>query len=378
MILALFFTRGVSLEKWVDTGLFYREKLIYEEHLRCGYLSRVYWLTYGCFDGELSKDLHAQKRLDQKIKVIAMPGIFKGKIGMLMYSFLMPIFQKTWLKRADIYKTNQMDGSWSAVLGKWLYRKPLIIRTGYTLSLFVKKLQESKIEIFVCQLIERLAFKSAEVGIVTSKKDLKYILDTCKCPESKLVIVPNYIQTDFFEPRVSEKYVDRIVFVGRLTKQKNLFNLISAIAKTEFTLDIYGEGELQGALGRHAKNERARVNFMGIVPNNILPEILNCYSCFILTSYFEGMPKTLLEAMACGLACIGTDVDGINELIEDGVNGVLCDTHFQGIANAVTFLMRNPERRKCLGNAAREYVMRNYSVCNVAQKELRIYEQISS
>ena len=55
MILALFFTRGVSLETWVYTGLFDREKLIYEEHLRRGHLKTVYWLTYGSHDTEIAK-----------------------------------------------------------------------------------------------------------------------------------------------------------------------------------------------------------------------------------------------------------------------------------------------------------------------------------
>ena len=336
MILALFFTRGVSLETWVETGLLDREKLIYEEHLRSGHLKRVYWLTYGSNDAKIAKQLQAERKLHSGIDVIAMPAIFRSKIGMLIYSFLMPLLQKTCLKQADIYKTNQMDGSWSAVLAKFFYGKPLIVRTGYTLSAFAKRLQKSKTRIFIYQLMEWLAYKNATCAIVTSKKDYKYISDIYKCPSSKLVILPNYIDTDLFKPRKSKKYVDRIVFVGRLNNQKNLFNLIKAIAKTDFTLDIYGKGELRDALERHVKSEGARVDFMGTVSNKELPEILNCYKYYILTSYFEGMPKTLLEAMACGCICIGTDVEGINEVIKNEVNGFLADgTDSEAVYNAI-------------------------------------------
>jgi hypothetical protein len=58
---ALFYTREVLLETWLDTGLLDREKLIYEEHLKRGHLERVYWLTYGSHDAELAKELHAEK-----------------------------------------------------------------------------------------------------------------------------------------------------------------------------------------------------------------------------------------------------------------------------------------------------------------------------
>ena len=376
MILALFFTRGVSLETWVETGLFDREKLIYEEHLRRGHLKRVYWLTYGSRDAEIANQLRVKKTLYSGIEVIPIPGIFKAKIGRLIYSFLMPLTQKACLRQADIYKTNQMDGSWSAVLAKFFYHKPLIVRTGYTLSSLTKSLKRSKTRIFIYQMMERFAFKYADCVTVTSKKDKKYILDMYKCPSSKLIILPNYIDTDLFKPRKSKKYDDWIVFVGRLNNEKNLFNLITAIAKTDVTLDIYGEGELRENLERHAKNEGARLNFMGIVPNRELPEILNRYKYYILTSYFEGMPKTLLEAMACGLLCIGTDVEGINEVIEDGVSGVLAaGTDVQSIVEILQKIVECDIEE--IGSSAVEKIKRCFSLRSVVEREGELLKRLS-
>lgn len=376
MILSLFFTRGVSLETWLDTGLFDREKLIYEEHLKRGHLERVYWLTYGRHDAELAKELHVEKRLHPCIQVVAMPGIFKGKIGKLIYSFLMPFPQKNCLKQADIYKTNQINGSWSAVLAKFFYGKPLIVRTGYTLSFLAKRMKKSKTRIFIYQLMERFAFKYADCVTVTSKKDKKYILDMYKCSSSKLVILPNYIDTDLFKPRESKKYADRIVFVGRLNNEKNLVNLISAIAKTDLTLDIYGQGELREALETHAKEQGAIVNFMGTVPNKELPEILNCYKYYILSSYFEGMPKTLLEAMSCGKAVIGTNVDGIREIIKHEENGLLCGTRVADLSKAIGRLMNDEPLRQRLGMSARQYMLKYCSLERVLGQEMRLYHQI--
>lgn len=323
-VLALFFTRCVSLKLWVDTGLFDREKQLYEEHLRRGHLGKVYWLTYGKDDAAAASELKAAGRLHPDIVVLPMARCFPGKWGCLIYSFLMSLFHRRWLKSADIFKTNQMDGSWSAVIARWLYHKPLIVRTGYTASLFSDRQNNVKSKRNY-EMIERFAYRYANVGIVASQQDKQYICSKYHIPPAKIEVLHNYINTAVFRPADCEKYEDRVVFVGRLHPQKNLFSLIEAVSVNDLTLDIYGSGELHDELLAHAKNINAKVNFMGVVPNNELPDVLNRYRYYILPSFYEGAPKTLLEAMACGLVCIGTNVEGINQIIKDGVNGYLAE-----------------------------------------------------
>jgi glycosyltransferase involved in cell wall biosynthesis len=321
-ILALIFTRDVSLKLWVDTGLFDREKQLYEEHLRRGHFRKVYWLTYGADDAAIGSELKAAGRLHPDIVVLPMARFFSGKWGCLIYSFLMPLFHRRWLKSADIFKTNQMDGSWSAVIAKWLYHKPLIVRTGYTASLFSDRQNNVKSKRNY-EMIERFAYRYADVGIVASHADKQYICSRYHIPPAKIEVLHNYINTAVFQPTDCEKYESRIIFVGRLQPQKNLFNLIEAVSDNDLTLDIYGSGELYDELLAQTKKMNADVNFMGVVDNDQLPGVLNRYRYYILPSFYEGMPKALLEAMACGLVCIGTDVEGINQIIEDGVNGYL-------------------------------------------------------
>jgi glycosyltransferase involved in cell wall biosynthesis len=321
-ILALFFTRRVSLKLWIDAGLFDREKQLYEEHLRRGYLSKVYWLTYGTDDATIANELKATGRLHPDIVVLPMARFFSGKWGCLIYSFLVPLFHRRWLKSVGIFKTNQMDGSWSAVIARWLYHKPLIVRTGYTASLFSDRQNNMKSKRNF-EKMERFAYRHADIGIVASHTDKQYICSKYRISPERIEVLHNYVNTAIFRPVDCEKYEDRVIFVGRLHPQKNLFNLIEAVSVSNLTLDIYGNGELHGELQDHAKKNNAKVNFMGVVPNNILPNILNRYRYYILPSFYEGTPKTLLEAMACGLVCIGTGVDGINQIIKDGVNGYL-------------------------------------------------------
>ncbi|MBN1392855.1 MAG: glycosyltransferase family 4 protein [Sedimentisphaerales bacterium] len=370
MKLALFFTRGVSLESWLSTGLFDREKQLYEEHLRGGHFEKIYWLTYGSNDAEIAGELKAAGRLHPDIAVFPMARCFPGKLGCLLYSFLMPLFRRRWLKSADVFKTNQMEGSWSAVIAKWLYRKPLVVRTGYTASLFADKKNDVKSKRDY-ERIERFAYRHADIGIVASRADKKYICSKYNISPEKIEVLHNYVNTAVFYPTECEKYEDRVIFVGRLHPQKNLFNLIEAVSNNGLTLDIYGSGELHNELLAHAKKLNARVNFMGVIENDRMPAVLNRYRYYILPSFYEGMPKTLLEAMACGLVCIGTDVDGINEIIEDGVNGYLTrGTDAKALAETMNRAAQLPSDH--IAQTAVRKIRDEFSLQIIAQQESRI------
>jgi len=118
MKLSLFFTRNVSVKLCLDSGLFDREKLIYKEHICSGSLQKIYWLTCGKEDAAISNQLKLDNRLHPDITVLPMPCFFCGSFGRLLYSFLMLLIRRRPLKVVNILKTNQMDGSWSAVISK--------------------------------------------------------------------------------------------------------------------------------------------------------------------------------------------------------------------------------------------------------------------
>jgi glycosyltransferase involved in cell wall biosynthesis len=372
MRFALFFTRGISLKTWVDTGLFDREKQSYDEHLHRGHFEKVYWLTYGADDANIAGGLKAAGRLHRDIIVLPMPRFFSGRWGCFFYSLLIPLFCRRWLKSADIFKTNQMDGSWAAVLAKWLYRKPLIVRTGFTWSLLRRTHNAPKHRQKMIEIVERLAYKNASTVFVTTQTQANYIIKNYRLSEKSVQVIPNYVDTQLFTPGKSiEKYSDRLIFVGRLNEEKNLFNLIEAVAQTGMTLDIYGQGDIRDELEALVKKLNAKVNFMGVVPNTELPAILNRYRYYILSSFYEGMPKTLLEAMACGLVCIGTNVEGINNIIEDGVSGYLAKgTRVDALVEVIKRVVRLPNGS--ISAKAVRQVRDNFSLETVVERESKI------
>jgi len=375
MELALFFTRGVSLKTWIESGIFDREKLLYEEHLKRGNFKKIYWLTYGDDDRRLATELKKDGRLHNGIEVVPIPWFFTGRVGRFLYTFLMPIVHSGVFRRADVYKTNQMDGSWTAVLAKWTFKKPLIVRTGFTASLFAKT---NARRIFY-GIVERFAYRWCDAGVVSSRKDRDYVISkNSRSAPGKIRLIYNYVDTNLFSPSCRDAvYVDRIVFVGRLTPQKNIPNLIAAMSGTDMTLDIYGAGEEETALKAHAKAMKARVNFMGVVPNAELPSVLSRYRYYVLPSRYEGMPKTLLEAMACGLVCIGTNVDGINEVIEDDVTGFLArGTDSPEILEAIMRAVNSDD--KSISERATQRILRDFSLEAFVEKELQIMERFSA
>ncbi len=147
----------------------------------------------------------------------------------------------------------------------------------------------------------------------------------------KCVILPNSIDTSFIRKRYVGDREKSVVMVGRLDENKNQSMVMSAFAKAtahnfkEYKLKIYGDGpdriKLQHLAVRLGIVDR--VEFRGIVRH--VAEHIEKASVYVLASNQEGMPNSLIEAMALGLACISTDCPcgGPADLIQNGVNGIL-------------------------------------------------------
>ena len=362
--LAVFFTTGVSLKTWHEIGMIDREVALYNELSR--YFGRIYFFTYG---GD--EDLEFRSYLADNIKIVPKKCISNN----LLYSLLIPFIHRKILKNVDILKTNQMLGAWSAVLAKLIYRKRLVVRTGFMLSIhFAKRNPKSKRK-WLMKSIERLAYKLANAIITTSQANFEYVERNYR-PHRSHILIPNYVETDVFKPMNVAKQKGSMCFIGRLTQQKNLFALLEALEGLPYTLSLIGSGEQGEQVKELAREKQVKANFLGNVPNHELPEILNRHELFILPSLWEGMPKTLLEAMSCGLPVIGTNIDGIREVIKHGESGILCDTDSGSLRQAIMSLMEKEELKVRLGEGARRTIVDSYSLDSLVEKELKLLEAL--
>ncbi len=167
-------------------------------------------------------------------------------------------------------------------------------------------------------------------GILTQTKNNKnYFSDNI---QKKTTVIYNPI---FMDSSLvgSAKFVHKqkaIISIARLTPQKNQIMLIDAFAKfhkkhPDYKLYIYGEGPSREKLESHiGELELSDFIFLPGVVENVF-EYLKPAEMFVLSSNFEGMPNSLLEAMCVGLPCISTKVSGAVDLIRDDENGFLID-----------------------------------------------------
>jgi len=367
MKLALFFTYGMSLEKWAKIGSLSREIKPYQ--MLAKRFDQVYFFTYGS-----TRDLNFKDELGDGIIVLPK----KINIPNFLYGLLIAVFYWKELKSVDVLKTNQMAGAIPAVIAKLCHRKKkLIVRNGYEwLNVLIKE-KKAFWKKAIVHTLEKIAYKVADIVIFTSQKDKNFAKEKFKIPERKIRIVPNYIDINLFKPQDTGKEKGRVVFVGRLSKEKNLFNLIEAAAGLPVNLVFIGQGELKDDLEELAKEKGVKIEFKGKLNNSELPEELNKAEIFILPSLYEGCPKALLEAMACGLPCIATDVDGIKEVIIHKENGYLCQTDAASIQKAFIELLGNEGLRMKIGSNARQQILKEFSLEKIMEKEYEILESFN-
>lgn len=177
------------------------------------------------------------------------------------------------------------------------------------------------------RMLANLLFPFAD-GIVLQTERSRYFFN--KKIQRKAVILPNSLNPDFIRPRYEGVRDKRIVSVGRMDANKNHAMMIRAFASLaerypDYTLTIYGEGELRKALEELVAQLGLsdRVFMPGVIPD--VAKQIEKASLFLLTSYSEGISNALIEALATGLPVISTDVPsgGTVELITDNVNGLI-------------------------------------------------------
>ncbi|MEK7619980.1 MAG: glycosyltransferase family 4 protein [Patescibacteria group bacterium] len=359
--IAVFFTHGVSLELWEKRGMFSREVQFYQELAR--EVGEVWLFTYGEHDEQYLNRLGPNIRLFQK----------NCKCPPSHYALMLPFVYRKQLKQVDAIRIHQVAGAIPALLAHWLYRKPLIVRAGFQWYRFAKRQGASRLKRAAISMIERLAYRSAGAIIHTTQADADFVATRYHIPRGKIHVIPNWVDTELFRLMTVEKQPRTVCYVGRLEKQKNLDTLVEAMQGLNARLIVYGEGSLQHTLEEQARALGVDVKFRGRVANEELPAALNACEIFVLPSLYEGNPKVLLEAMACGLPVVGTNVEGINTLIKDKETGLLCETTANSLQETLKRLLNNHELQNRIGEQARKQILSTASLDQAIQNELSFY-----
>ena len=202
-----------------------------------------------------------------------------------------------------------------------------------------------------------------------------------KFGRSDAVIVPNGIHVKSFPER--EKVSGRILFAGRLEPMKGVDTLLDAFAIVikhvpHAHLRIVGNGSLRESLSsRHSELvERRRVIFAGFVPVPNVYEEFSKAEIFCGLSRHEAFGNVFLEAQAAGCAVIGTNLEGIPDIVRDGETGVLVPKDDpDAAAKAMITLLQDNGLRMRLASAGKESA-KGFDWPLIAQKYAEIYEEL--
>lgn len=347
MKLYVFFTHNTSLSDWFLNGSLDRELNYYEKLQKKGF--KIFFITYGVNDNQFLKK-------NSPIKVIS---IFNKKSNFKILNFFKS-FLFIWKfskfnKGNIIIKSNQMKGSWLPLLISKIYNKKMILRCGYEYYRFSLKNKSLGLN-FIKYILSYISYNFADKIIITSSYEKKFINKVFKIKEKKISLIPNYIDTSIFKKKNNKKIYD-IIFVGRFEKQKNLFFLINSIKDLKLRMILIGNGSLDGEIKKILKKSNLKFKIINKVKNKKLPEFYNRSYIYLNTSHYEGNPKSLLEAMACGLNIITTNYEGVGEIIKNNSNGIITKYSQNEIKDKVNYLLKNKNIYKKISNNAQKKIL---------------------
>ncbi len=320
MKVAVFFTWDYSLTTWHESGTIARE-LKFFKNIEKNKDTSFTFFTYG---GSSDIELASEHNLYEVHPIYTTSKYLKNKLFRILLSFLIPFRIRNEIKNADIVFQNQLLGCWIPILIKKIYKKPLIIRTGYDMLDFAKKEKKSSLIIFLYKILTNFAVKNCDYFTVTSRSDLKRFKINYPKYEHKFLLRPNWVKLEQLNEFTS-RHSNKVLAVGRLVYQKNFSFLISEFknSKNNLEIDVVGSGPDKEKLLLQAKKYNVSINFLGNLNNNELLKLYQDYKFFISTSLFEGNPKSLLEAMGSGCVVFASNINNHSEIVTDNVNGFL-------------------------------------------------------
>ncbi len=210
----------------------------------------------------------------------------------------------------------------------------------------------------------------------------------------QISVISTGCDTDKFRPTEKEtasRDFVRILYVGRINPLKGIVDLLQGYAlyrnelqapdrSTELVIAGGGErsniDQMKTLATTHEISDAT--DFLGHVEHHRLPQFYNDADIFALPSHGEGLGNAFLEAMACGLPCLGTNVGAIPELLADNRGVIVSPKSPTEIAEGLYHLIEDASYRLALGRRARAYVVKEHSFESVRQKYVELYRTVLS
>lgn len=277
----------------------------------------------------------------------------------------------------DLVSTHSSKAGWLGRIAAWSLGIPVTFTAhGWAFTEGV-----SRAAALVYRAAEWLAAPFADRIITVSEYDRRLALRYGVAGERKMVTVLNGM------PRVEEGLradpsvqPPRIAMVARFDAPKDhatLLRALSFLRNQPWTLDLIGDGptQQQARILVEELGLTGRVQFLGE-----RRDVGNCLArcqLLALVSDFEGLPLAVLEGMRAGLPVVATDVGGLPEAVSHGVTGLLAPRRDPAeLADKLTLLLADPDRRALMGAAGRERFLRKFTFDAMLDQTLDVYASV--
>lgn len=290
----------------------------------------------------------------------------------------------------DVLHTHTSKAALLGALVGWLAKVPVRVNTAHNLGCLA--LPQAPLRALFW-LYDKLLFTRLHAVITVSQRIRDRIVQLKVLPDAKAIAIPNGINTAPFAANPAQRQALRaqlgladnapaIITVARLVWFKGLDNLIAAMAPVlqqhpTASCWIVGDGPLKSALQQQAEALGIAKNLHFLGERNDIPALLNAMDVFVLPSVSEGMPITLLEAMAAGKPLVATDVGGVGEMFQSGESGLLVPPRNpQALAQALIQLLNNAPLRNQMAQAARQRLEHTFSQAAMVQATHHLYHRL--
>jgi len=370
MNIILIFTYGVSLKQWDEDSLLDREILLYKK-LIDKYGLNFTFITFGTEEDEFYNKLYNNIKIIPVYKHIKKS---KYKLIDLVNVMLFSRKLKLLISNPSIIKTNQLTGSVLGVFLKWIFKVPLIVRTGYNLFDFSKYEKRRVAVRLLYFILTQVSLLFSDTYLVTSFVD-KNSLERKFFTKKNIKVFPNWVEK-INQNTSAPRYSKGVLSVGRLEVQKNYSQLINLISNSDFKLTIIGKGSLENELKLMSKSLNVNLEIIEKIRFNEINSIYQKFKIFISSSSFEGNPKVVLEAMANGCLVIARNNINNREIIVQNENGILYSDE-DNLKELIKFYLENEEKRLEIINNAFKYIIKNNTLDHLCKREYQEYLMLS-
>jgi glycosyltransferase involved in cell wall biosynthesis len=242
------------------------------------------------------------------------------------------------------------------------------------------------------EVLYRLTDPFCDLTTQVSQAGLERYVHVGAVPRHKICYIPNGVDTERFKPNLEDRLKVRKelgmegfvwLAVGRFDPQKDYPNMLQAFVRVvhkhlNTMLLIAGDGPLRKTMENMTRElgVEKHVKFLGI--RRDIPQLMNAADAYVMSSEWEGMPMVLLEASACGLPIVATNVGGNAEIVLDGQTGFLVPPKSpEALSQAMLRMMDLPEEvREKMGKQARKHIESNFSLDRIVDCWEALYYEL--